>query len=66
MLTVEELKARESSLEATAHVLEDAKLLNLEKSKLRGLILRYPELSLGLLRGLSMRLRATNLAVSRK
>ena len=51
---------------ATAHVLEDAKLLSLEKSKLRGLILRYPELSLGLLRGLSMRLRSTNLAVNRK
>lgn len=51
---------------ASAHVLEDTKLLSLEKSKLRGLILRYPELSLGLLRGLSMRLRATNLAVNRK
>lgn len=51
---------------ASAHVLEDTKLLSLEKSKLRGLILRYPELSLGLLRGLSMRLRATNLVVNRK
>lgn len=51
---------------ATADVIEDSKLLSLEKNKLHGLILRYPELSLGLLRGLSMRLRATNLAVNRK
>ncbi|OGI44007.1 MAG: hypothetical protein A2150_03115 [Candidatus Muproteobacteria bacterium RBG_16_64_11] len=51
---------------ATVHVLEDTKLLSLEKSKLRGLIMRYPELSLGLLRGLSMRLRATNIVVNRK
>lgn len=51
---------------ATADILDDTKLLSLEKNKLRGLILRYPELSLGLLRGLSMRLRATNLVVNRK
>jgi hypothetical protein len=42
---------------ATAHVLEDVTLLGLEKSKLHGLVLRYPELSLGLLRGIGTRLR---------
>lgn len=45
---------------ATVHVIEDAKLLSLEKSKLRGLLMKYPGISLGLLRGLSLRLRATN------
>ena len=46
---------------ATAHVLEDAVVLTLEKSRLRGLILSYPEISIGLLRSLSMRLREANL-----
>jgi CRP/FNR family transcriptional regulator, cyclic AMP receptor protein len=45
---------------ATAHVLEDGVLLALDKAKLRALVLRYPELGLGLLRGLSLRLRETN------
>lgn len=44
---------------ATAHVLEDARVLSLEKEKLRSLIIRYPELSLGILKSLSMRLRNT-------
>lgn len=44
---------------ATAHVLEDAKMLSLEKDKLRSLIIKYPELSLGILKSLSMRLRNT-------
>lgn len=45
---------------ATAHVMEDASVLTLEKSRLRGLILNYPEISIGMLRALSMRLRAAN------
>jgi len=44
---------------ATAHVLEDALLLVLDKAKLRALCLRYPELALGMMRGLSLRLRDT-------
>jgi CRP-like cAMP-binding protein len=46
---------------ATAHVLEDAVVLTLEKSRLRGLILSYPEISIGMLRSMSMRLREANL-----
>ena len=46
---------------ATAHVLEDTKVLSLEKSRLRGLIINYPELSIGMLKGLSLRLREANL-----
>ena len=45
---------------ATAHVLEDSLLLVLEKSRLLGLISSYPELALGILRSLSIRLRETN------
>jgi len=46
---------------ATAQVLEDTALLSLEKSRLRGLIISYPELSLGMLKSLSLRLRQANL-----
>jgi len=46
---------------ASAHVLEVSTLLSLEKSRLRGLIINYPELSLGILKGLSLRLRQANL-----
>jgi len=42
----------------TAHVLEDSLVLSIDQSKMRGLLLSYPELGLGLLRGLSLRLRA--------
>ena len=45
---------------ASAHALEDSKILSLEKVKLRGLIIRYPELAFGILRSLSLRLRAAN------
>ncbi len=45
---------------ATAHVLEDATVLTLEKSRLRGLILSYPEISIGMLQALSRRLREAN------
>jgi CRP/FNR family cyclic AMP-dependent transcriptional regulator len=44
----------------TAHVLDDSLLLYLDKLKLHGLIASYPELSLGLLRGMSMRVRQTS------
>jgi len=44
---------------ATAHVIEDTVLLVLEKAKLRALVLRYPELGLGIMRSLSLRLRHT-------
>lgn len=46
---------------ATAHVLEDCVVLTLEKSRLRSLILSYPEISIGMLRSMSMRLRHANL-----
>lgn len=44
---------------ATAVVLEDARMLKLGKQELQGLILSYPELGLGMLKALSLRLRAT-------
>lgn len=44
---------------ATAVVLEDSRLLVLGKQKLRGLILSYPELALGMLKALSLNLRNT-------
>jgi CRP-like cAMP-binding protein len=46
---------------ATAHVLEDSTVLALDKARLRGLILSYPELSIGMLRSLSLRLREANI-----
>lgn len=45
---------------ATAHALEETRLFALDKHRLRGLMASYPGLALGLLRGLSMRLRSTN------
>ena len=50
---------------ATAHVLADSQLLALDKFKLHGLIVRYPELLLGLLRGLSHSLRSANEIMAR-
>ena len=44
----------------TAHVIEDSLLLYLDKLKLHGLIASYPELALGLLCGMSVRLRVTS------
>lgn len=49
---------------ATVHVLDDAVLLTLERDKLKGLVLGYPELGLGLLRGMSRRLRNANQLLS--
>lgn len=46
---------------ATARVLEDSTVLSLDKARLRGLILSYPELSIGMLRSLSLRLREANI-----
>ena len=45
---------------ATAYVIEDSVVLMLDKSRLRGLILSYPEISIGMLRSLSLRLREAN------
>ena len=44
---------------ASAVVLQDTELLKLGKQKLRGLILSYPELALGMLKALSLNLRKT-------
>jgi CRP-like cAMP-binding protein len=44
----------------TAHVLEESRVLCLDQGKMRGLIVAYPELAIGLLRGLSLRLREMN------
>jgi CRP/FNR family transcriptional regulator, cyclic AMP receptor protein len=43
---------------ATAHVLEDTQALALDKEKLHGLLMSYPELGIGMLRAFSQRLRA--------
>ena len=45
---------------ASAHALAETRLLTLDKHRLRGLMVSYPGLALGLLRGLSLRLRRTN------
>lgn len=42
---------------ATAHVLENTQALALDKEKLHGLLMAYPELGIGMLRALSQRLR---------
>lgn len=49
---------------ATAMALEDTDALGLEKEKLRGLLLAYPELGLSMLQALSRRLRAANDSIS--
>ena len=52
---------------ATAYVIEDSDVLTLDKSRLRSLILSYPEISIGLLRSMSLRLReADRIAAERK
>lgn len=50
---------------ATAHVLEDTEALALEKEKLHGLLMTYPELGIGMLRALSQRLRALSPQLAR-
>jgi CRP-like cAMP-binding protein len=44
---------------ATAHIVEDSHILSLEKERLHQLIINYPELSFGILKSLSLRLRHT-------
>jgi len=46
---------------ATAHVIEDSMLLALDKTRMRGILVSYPELAIGMLRTLSLRLREANL-----
>jgi CRP/FNR family transcriptional regulator, cyclic AMP receptor protein len=46
---------------ATAHVIDDSILLSLHKEKLHGLIINYPDLSLGILKSLSIKLRETTI-----
>ncbi len=45
---------------ATAHVIEDSVLLALEKDRFIGLLKSYPELSLGILREMSLKIRETH------
>jgi CRP-like cAMP-binding protein len=54
------------SRSATAHVLEDTEALALEKEKLHGLLMNYPELGIGMLRALSLRLRSLTARLARK
>jgi CRP-like cAMP-binding protein len=42
---------------ATAHVIEDTRVLSLEKSRLGGLLLSYPEIGIGMMRALSLKIR---------
>ena len=44
---------------ASAVVLQDATLLKLSRARLHGLIMSYPELGLGMLKSLSLKLRET-------
>lgn len=44
---------------ASAVVLKDTSVLKLSRARLRGLIMSYPELGLGMLKSLSLRLRET-------
>ena len=45
---------------ATAHVIEDSTVLTLGKTRLRGLIQSYPDISIGMLRSMSLRIRKMN------
>ncbi len=42
---------------ATAHAIEDTRVLALEKSRLSGLLLSYPEIGIGMMRALSLKIR---------
>ena len=46
---------------ATARVLEDSIVLSLKKNRLRDLIINYPELGIGILKGYCLRLRKAKL-----
>ena len=45
---------------ATAHVIEDTRVLVLEKSQLSGLLMSYPEISIGIMRALSLKIRQSH------
>ena len=45
---------------ATARVIEDSTVLTLGKARLRGLIQSYPDISIGMLRSMSLRIREMN------
>jgi len=45
---------------ASAHALEDSRVLILGKQRLHGLLGHYPQLAIGILRSLSLRLRSMN------
>ena len=45
---------------ATARVIEDSTVLTLGKTRLRGLIQSYPDISIGMLRSMSLRIRKMN------
>ena len=49
---------------ATAHVLEDTEALALDNERFQGLLQSYPELSIGMLRALSQRLRSLSFKVT--
>jgi len=49
---------------ASAHVLDDSELYSIERGKMRNLIINYPELSFGMMKSLSMRLRNTNILLN--
>lgn len=51
---------------ASAHVIEDSTVLILSKERLKTLISSYPELSLGMLKSLSLRLRNSNALIDRQ
>lgn len=51
---------------ATAHVLEETQALALDKDRLHGLLMSYPELGIGMLRALSQRLRAMSAKLAKK
>jgi len=50
---------------ATVHVLETAEALSLSREHLHGMLLAYPELGIGMLAALSLRLREANEAWSK-
>ncbi len=45
---------------ATAHVIEDTRVLSLEKSRLGALLLSYPEIGVGIMRALSLKVRESH------
>lgn len=49
---------------ASAIVIQDATVLTLSQPKLRGLIMSYPELGLGMLKAVSLKLRKTSAMVN--